>query len=217
MSKTKIHATTQYFTEIADIVDTVVALTNGFACSIIEIEATNFALLSQAEQYAKIAGYAGLLNSLSFPIQILIKSKREDISSYLKLLDGEAQKAKEQKLGTYITQYRQYIGELVRQNSILDKRFYVVISFSSLELGATHAIKSKDFITQAKASLTTKTNALLEQIARTNLKAKVLQKEELVRLFYSVFNPLQSDIDAATTSEDIQIPVVKGAQNGKTT
>ena len=81
-AKQKAHSSTQKFTEIVDIIDNVVILEGGKACMIIEVTGTNFALLSQKEQDSKIFSYASLLNSLSFPLQILIRNKRVDISSY---------------------------------------------------------------------------------------------------------------------------------------
>src|SRR6266550_3126397 len=80
MAAQKIHATTQKFTEIVDFIDNIVVLEGGAACMIIEITASNFALLSRREQDTRIFAYASLLNSLSFPIQILIRNKRIDIS-----------------------------------------------------------------------------------------------------------------------------------------
>ena len=71
MAAQKIHSTTQKFTEIVDFADDIVLLEGGNACMIIEITASNFALLSKREQDSRIVSYAGMLNSLSFPIQIL--------------------------------------------------------------------------------------------------------------------------------------------------
>src|SRR5437667_61365 len=92
---------TQKFIEIKDITDTVVVFNNNTACSVIEVTASNFALLSKQEQDAKIFSYASLLNSLSFPIQIIIKNKKVDISAYLKSLDQEIQKTQNQLLATH--------------------------------------------------------------------------------------------------------------------
>ena len=67
---------TQKFIEIEDIVDDIIILRGGGACLIIEVKATNFGLLSAEEQDVKIYSYAALLNSLSFPVQIVIRSKK---------------------------------------------------------------------------------------------------------------------------------------------
>ena len=93
----KIHASTQKFTEIVDFVDNTVIMEGGNACLIIEITASNFALLSKREQDSRIFSYASLLNSLSFPIQILIRNKRIDITSYLRELDEAIKNSKNQR------------------------------------------------------------------------------------------------------------------------
>lgn len=197
--KSKIHAgSTQKFTEVVDVVDEVVILHGGNACSVIEVQATNFTLLSVAEQEARIFAYASLLNSLSFPIQIVIRNKQIDISSYLQFLDAESKKALAlqtqtipgQAISSYINLYREYVQELVKVNTVLDKKFYLVISYSYVEGGIRAS--SKDFLPAAKASLQTKTNALIAQLSRLGLRSQVLSKESLIRLLYDVYNANQS-------------------------
>ncbi|HSX40969.1 MAG TPA: hypothetical protein VLF68_05160 [Candidatus Saccharimonadales bacterium] len=200
MKKTaqKIHSSTQKFTEVSDIIEDVVLLSGGNACLIIEVTATNFALLSKQEQDTKIYSYASLLNSLSFPIEIMIRSKRLDVSSYLKLLDGQAAQTQNQMLATQIKLYRDFVQQLVQVNTVLDKKFYISISYSSLEqgaTGATHMMGKKknttpggDFFQAAKASLHSKADSLHSQLARLNLRAKTLSQEELIKLFYELYN-----------------------------
>lgn len=192
----KVRSTTQKFTEMEDIIDNIVLFASGNACSIIEVKATNFALLSKDEQDAKIFAYAALLNSLSFQIQIFIRSKRIDISSYLKLLDQEAKNTQSQVLANRIVQYRDFVQELVRINTVLDKKFYIVIPYSYLEAGAwgvktggqKRLSRKQAQIESAKASLDLKAKSLHAQLQRLGLLAKTLQKEELIRLFYEVYN-----------------------------
>src|SRR5688572_6612812 len=123
-SAQSIHATTQKFTEIADITDHAVILDGGNACLIIEVTGSNFALLSQKEQESKIVSYASLLNSLTFPIQILIRNKRVDITSYLKELENHEQNTKNDLLATHIKLYRNFVHEMIRVNVVLSKQFY---------------------------------------------------------------------------------------------
>ena len=78
-----IKTTTQGHLDIADIKNNIVILTNGGACAIIETNAINFDLLSLPEQDAAISSFSALLNSLTFPMQITIRSKKMDISEYL--------------------------------------------------------------------------------------------------------------------------------------
>lgn len=212
----KIHASTQKFTEIQDINDNIVIFNDAKACLIIEVQATNFALLSSSEQQAKIYSYASLLNSLSFPIQILIRSKKVDITSYLKLLDLEIQKAssiqnkdskKSERLAVFIKQYKDFISQMVKVNSVLDKKFYIIIPFSFLEKGMKGILKKEDFINEAKGALHSKAESLFSQLKRLSLNAKVLEKEELIRLFYEIYN--QEGAYGTQVEENINTPIIK--------
>lgn len=195
---------TQKFIQIEDIVDNVVVLKGGYACVVLEVGATNFALLSADEQDAKILAYAQLLNSLSYSIQILVRSKRVNIASYLKLLEEERQTATNPNFARQIGLYKDFVAELVKVNTILDKKFYVIIYYSSLEQGVggvkqqTGITSSQSlFVVAAKASLRSKAENLLAQIQRLNLRAEILDKEKLVKLFYEIFN------DANIEYEDV--------------
>src|SRR4030042_5933000 len=189
-------ATTQKFIEIVAVEDDVVILSGGNASLVIEVTATNFSLLSKEEKDSKIFSYASLLNSLSFPIQIFIRSKKLDISSYLKLLDQQAQESQNKTLSSQIRLYRDFVKELIKVNTVLDKKFYISIPYSYLEKGIAAAktgtrrdSSSKDeFAEEAKASLRSKAQSLLSQLARLNLRAKTLEKEELVKLYYEIYN-----------------------------
>src|SRR3989344_8060149 len=124
MAEPKITATTQKFIEIIDIVDNVVFLTGGNAALIIDVTASNFSLSSKEEQNAKLFAYAALLNSLTFPIQIVIRNKRVDISSYIKSLELEERLTHNTLLARQIRLYRNFVAEMVRINVVLNKTFY---------------------------------------------------------------------------------------------
>ncbi len=186
---------TQKFIEIVDIVDDIIILKNGGACLVIEIEAANFGLLSAEEQDVKIYSYAALLNSLSFPIQIVIRSKKLNIVSYLDLLEKERTNSKNQLLANQIGLYKDFVAELVKVNTILDKKFFMIIPYSSLEKGLVGAkeqvgVSSSQslFLIGAKTALHSKAESLLTQIKRLNLRAEIMEKEALIKLFYELFN-----------------------------
>jgi hypothetical protein len=192
----KIHATTQKFTEIVDFVDNIVVLEGGNATMIIEITASNFALLSRREQDTRIFAYASLLNSLSFPIQILIRNKRIDITAYLKELDEIIKNTKIPVLKTYIQYYRSFVHEMVTVNVVLNKSFYIVLPYSSLEGGvggAKSAVQkglspTELFAEEAKKALASKADSLLGQLQKFAMSARVLEKEDLIKLFYDIYN-----------------------------
>lgn len=201
----KTKATTQKFIEILDIVDNVVLLTSGNACSVIEIQATNFALLSQEEQNVRVLSYSSLLNSLSFPIQIFIRSKKIDISSYLKLLDQEVEKSQNQLLRQQIKLYKDFVQELVKVNAVLDKKFYIAVPYTGLESGI--GMSRDNFFLSAKAKLATKAESLHAMLRRMNLSAKTLGKEELVKLFHEIYNGDFEQINKI--AQNIKYPFVK--------
>jgi len=210
-------APSQRFVEIVDIVDDIVILTGGNACLVIEVKATNFSLLSADEQNIKIYSYAALLNALSFSIQIVIRSKKLDISNYLKLLDSEKAEAQTEALAKQIGLYRNFVQEMVKVNTILDKKFYVVIPYSSLEKGVGGAKEAlvktssqSDFIVGAKAALSSKADAVHGQLHRLNLKSETLGKEELTKLFYDIFN--DEDI-TNQQAEHATKPITTGREN----
>lgn len=207
--KSRVADSTQKFTEVLDIAEDIVLLHGGSACLTIEVTSSNFALLSKQEQDAKLYSYAALLNSLSFPIQILIQSKRVDISSYITQLEEDAQKTSNALLKTYIQQYKDFISELVKVNSVLDKSFYIVIPYTTLEQGAKGALKPSDLLASAKGALHTKASALQSQVDRLGLRSKILDKEELIRLFYSIYN---DGLLQTQDTEDLKAPIVRTIQ-----
>jgi hypothetical protein len=207
----------QHFVEIVDIIDDVVLLAGGNACLVIEVKATNFSLLSADEQNAKVYSYASLLNAISFSIQIVIRSKKLDVSNYLKLLDDEKMKAQSEALAKQIGLYRNFVQELVKVNIILDKKFYIVIPYSSLEKGISGAKETivdsssqSNFIFGAKAALYSKADAVHAQLKRLNLKAETLSKEKLTRLFYDIFNDEGISHEQA---EHATKPITTGREN----
>lgn len=199
---------TQSFTEIEDIREHYVILKGGSGCTVVEVQSTNFALLSEEEQRVKLLSYASLLNSLSFPIQILIRSKRVDITSYIKSLETQAhqinfptiQAPQREKLSSFILKYKGFVEELTKVNTVLDKKFYIVIPYTSLEQGAKGVLKNADFFDLVKASLRVKADSLIKEIHHLSLRAKLLEQNELMALFYEFFNaqPLSKDSEQKT-------------------
>lgn len=206
-----IKASTQEHLDIYTIKNHLVYLKDGSAALVLKTTTINFNLLSEEEQDATIYAYAALLNSLSFPIQILIRSQRKNISDYLDRLDQRIQSISSQKIKESIINYRQFVKSLVKENQVLEKNFYIVIPFSTIELGLTAKSFnpfSKDpqkppfkieYITE-KASLTLypRRDHLIRQFARLGLSAKQLTTTELTNLFHHAYNP-NSDTNLITS------------------
>lgn len=188
-----IKSSTQNFVEIEGVQDDILMF-KDYSCSIVIASgAVNFALLAEEEQQAMIYSFAGLLNSLSFPVQICIISKRMDISSYLDYLDEKIKTQQDQTLNARLVAYKEFIKAVVTKNTILEKSFYFVIPFSPLELGIKGSKKSslnKEYVfARAKTSLYPKRDHLMRLLQKNGLRAKSLFEQELGELFYNLYNP----------------------------
>lgn len=201
--KVAIKGTTQDHLLIEDVVDGIVILKDGSCAMVVAISSVNFDLLSEREQSALIFAYGGILNSLNFPIEIVIRSETKDVSSYLRRLSEAQDKQTNPLLKEKIQSYRKFIEETVKKNDVLSKNFYVVVPFSILELGIKSASKmlpipgkkseglpySKEYILEkARASLEPKRDHLMRLFARLGLEVKPLTTKELIELFYKIYN-----------------------------
>lgn len=198
---TPLTSTTQSSIPIAEIADDIVLHKDGSAALIIESSSLNFSLLSEKEQQAVIAAYAALLNSLSFAIQIVIRTQRKDITSYIKNLDEGIKKVQNPKLAGVAASYRRFILESIKKKNVLGKRFFIVIPFSSLELGITKSFLSATkrnqtlpfpksyIIKKAKVVLYPRRDHLIRQAGRLGLKLRQLTTNEIIETFYTVYNP----------------------------
>lgn len=181
-------ATTQDHLPILDIKDGIIFLRDGGAVVVLKTSAVNFGLLSGEEQIAIIGSFAQMLNSLSFPIQIIIRSSRLDISAYLRLLDKALQSQTNPLLATLMAHYRQFVQSLIKDNEVLDKSFYVVVPLSYLELGL--APKEEDRLKKAENVLLPRRDQIIRQLARVGLKADQISTENLLKHFYEIYNPV---------------------------
>lgn len=194
-------SSSQDFLPIADITNDVILYKDGGAALVLESTSLNFSLLSEKEQVAVIAAYAALLNSLSFSIQIVIRTQRKDISSYMNYLSAAEAKIKNPKWARLMQGYKKFIVESIKKKNVLGKSFYFVIPFSPLELGVTKSLIStfkktgplpftKSYcIEKAKITLYPKRDHLIRQATRLGIRLRQLTTSELVSLLSAICNP----------------------------
>lgn len=219
-----IQSTTQEHLDINDIADDLILLKDGSVAMIIATSAVNFGLLSESEQDATIYAYAALLNSLTFPIQIFIRSNQKDITAYEKLLVEQESKSAKPENKDRIRKYREFIAETVRQRNVLDKKFYLIVPFSVLELGiAKSAVVvakgssrtlpfPKEYILgRAKITLEPKRDHLIHQLLRLGLKSRQLTTKELIQLLFEIYNPDSAQGQILTGPEEYETPIVQPA------
>jgi len=121
---------TQMYMRIAEIHDDVVVLKNGGIRAILKATSINFNLKSEQEQNALIAGYQAFLNTLDFPVQIVIRSKKMDIDLYIEKLRKLAETQTNPLLKQQTFEYADFIQKLVEYADIMSKEFYVVVPYN---------------------------------------------------------------------------------------
>jgi hypothetical protein len=219
MSVSTIKSSTQFHLDIEDVRDDLVVLKDGGAVLILQTTAVNFGLLSEKEQDAMIYAYGGLLNSLTFAVQIVIISSKKDISSYLKLLKNEEEKAMKPIFKEQIRLYYEFIKKIVAENEVLDKRFYVALPFSPLELGLKSAksnilgekktnLPMNYILEKAKNSLLPKRDHITRQLSRIGLKSEQLKTQQLIELFYNTYNPEAIGTHSLVDTKEYTTPIV---------
>lgn len=208
-SRAKIIESTQDHLEVKEIMDDLVLTKSGSAALVLQTSAVNFDLLSEFEQDNKIYSFAGLLNSLNFHIQIMIRTRRIDISTYIDYLKEMANRPISPGLKKQLDIYTLFIQNLIVQNDVLDKNFFIVIpynpafqlpTFNPLAKKKTSEVQEKQekmakekLVEQAKMFLYPKRDHILKQISKIGLDGHQLSNKELLAEFYTLYNPTEKD------------------------
>tara|TARA_Y100000310_G_C20328817_1_gene644262 strand:- start:25 stop:672 length:648 start_codon:yes stop_codon:yes gene_type:complete len=200
-------ATTQDFLEIEEIRSGVLVLKNRAIRGVLMVSSQNFALKSADEQEAIIFQFQNFLNSLDFSLQILIQSRRLNITGYLDYLKSLSQNQENELLKKQTIDYRMFVEQLIQGGSIMSKTFYVVVPFTLMETVNTDK-KSRNPLAKAKIAgklsdedLQRMKNQLwqrMEYVAlglrRTGLKVMPLNTEELIELLWSWHHPQEAEV-----------------------
>lgn len=195
-------STTQQHLSIADIKDDILLLKDGGGAMVMQVSAVNFGLLSGEEQIAIISSFAQMLNSLSFSIQILVRSERLNISSYVTVLNQALKRQTNPLLSQIMRGYINFIQSTIRENEVLDKSFYVVIPLYNLELGIS---PSKELLEKkVKTILMPRRDQIFRQLGRIGLSATQLTSEKLLKLFYGIYNETEEQINLVA-SEPVKL------------
>jgi hypothetical protein len=192
--------TTQQHLDIEDIRDDLLVLKNGVVSLVMETTALNFDLLSEEEQDAKIDAFAAVLNSLNFPLQIVVSTSRKDVTGYIERLEIHKNRQINAALKRQIAIYMQFIKNLTVHNEILDKRFFVVVPSIVGDITRTSVWKQMfgkpskitnlgRVLEQAKVKLYPKRDHITKQLKRMQIQARQLSSDELIRLYYSLYDP----------------------------
>jgi len=194
---------TQEFVPIKEIRDGVVVLKDGSMRAVVMASSVNFALKSAEEQQGIILQFQNFLNGLDFSLQISIQSKELDIRPYISMLEGRYKNEVGDLMKIQIREYIQFIKKFVEQTNIMTKTFFVVIPFSpkstagttssnpfSQLLGKSEVTPTKDgHFEENRTQLEQRISSISQGLSRCGIKTIQLGTEEVVELFYKIFNP----------------------------
>lgn len=194
--------TTQAQTPIAEIRNGVVILKDGSLRIIMLCSTINFELKAEEEQNAIISGYQSFLNSLEFPIQIVIQSRRMDLSKYLKKLRGQVPKAPNSLLRMHINDYINFIQSTLKIANIMDKKFFIIIPYElplakkpgfiqDLQQATSKEVPTVNLTNfdKYKKELIQRAQVIASGVSGLGLRAIQLNTQEIVELLYSTYNP----------------------------
>lgn len=168
---------------IKEVSDDILVLDKNNYRAILEVSSLNFELKSDNEQDIIIDNYSYFLNSLSWPIQILIRTRQLDLDKYLNDL---ARQLSKEKTTVYIKQFKNYahfIRSLVRDNRILSRRFFLIIPYST---------EAKTEPALIKKQLELRADIVAKGLMRLNMQTKRLSTLEILDLFYSFYSPIEA-------------------------
>ncbi|KKR13855.1 MAG: hypothetical protein UT40_C0009G0020 [Candidatus Woesebacteria bacterium GW2011_GWA1_39_21b] len=195
---------TQDFIPIKEIRDSIVILKDGSIRTILLVSSTNFSLKSEDERKAILLQYQNFLNSLDFPIQIFVQSRRLDIRPYLQTLDEALRTQTNELLKVQTREYIEFIKTFAEDYNVMQKSFFVSIPYhppivSGREgfLTGIFGKKSQTTIDQdfseSRSQLEQKVAVVEQGLRRLGLQTVPLGTEELIELFFKLFNPEEGD------------------------
>lgn len=198
----------QRYLPIAEIRNDTVILKNGGLRAILRIEATNFNLKSETEQEAIIAGYGAFLNTLSFPIQIIVRSTHINIDTFLAHLQSKQEQQKNQLLQEQTALHITFIRRLLEVADIMQKSFYLVLPLDRNvrrktllekclewlhpEDSAVKAAHRNREFNEGARMLNDRIELAQAGLNSLGLHSRRLKTRELIQLYYEIYNPQTS-------------------------
>ncbi len=219
-AQSKEEESTQKFLNIQGIRDGVIILKSKALRSIVMCSSINFSLMSEDEQKGKIFAYQDFLNSLNFPVEIVIQSRKLNISRYLEKVKEAERMQENELLRMQTAEYHEFIKSLVELSNITSNHYYMVVPYSPAGIEATRSImdKIKGLISPAKEvkkdiegfkkqkeELSLRINTVVNGLSGVGIQAAPLNTQEVVELFYSWYNPGESTTQILGELEKLKV------------
>jgi len=211
---------TQSFVPIAEIRNNTIVLNDGSLRQILRVTPISIELRSQKEQDATIYQFANFLNSLKFPIQVSIQSRRIDLGQYIGRLESLIAEEKNELLQLQIQEYVNFIQRLSEEVNIMDRSFYVVVPHAKTVTETTltqrnwidkllgnkktkQTIYTLQEFGDLRNQLEEKVQVVVSRLGSLGIQAKILTTEELIELFYNTYNPEESTTERLGESTEL--------------
>ena len=197
---------TQEFIPIQEVRDGVVILKNGGMRSVVLATSLNFALKSNEEQGAILIEFQNFLNSLDFSIQIFAQSKKLDIRPYLALLEDRYKEQLTDLMKIQVREYIEFVRVFVENTNIMSKSFFVIVPYDPPILStsknplsnmlpgnkgttAAKTVSADASFAEYRSQLEQRVAVVEQGLVSCGIKTAELGTEEVVELFYKIFNP----------------------------
>ena len=196
---------TQDFLEFEQIREGVMILKNKALRAVVMVSSLSFALKSEEEQNAILYQFQSFLNSLDFSTQILVHSRRLNVTGYLEKLNELEKKEENDLLKMQIAEYREFISSIMSGGRIMQKNFYIIVPFARAEAGGMEAVKTLKFSTKkeialtkeefqrAKSQLWQRVEFVVLGLRRCDLQAIPLNSHEIIELLWSFYHPQEAE------------------------
>lgn len=196
-------AATQNFVPVRDIRDGVVIMKNGQMAMVLLATSINFALKSSDEQRAILRQFQAFLNTLDFSLQFYVQSRRLNIQPYLEVLQSRESAQDNDLMKIQLREYIEFVRSFASEVDIMTKNFFIVIPYtpSGIDLteglsgGISKILKRKqeamtvNKFEEEKTQLDQRVSVVEQGMARLGIRTVPLGNEELVELYYHIFNP----------------------------
>lgn len=219
MSHNQKPASTQKYLQISGIEQDLIILSSGGIRQVIRAYPINFDLKSEQEQNAIIYGYQTFLNSLQFPIQIVVRSKKLDLERYLVKLESQTKNITNNLLQIQAQDYIGFVRRLIQIANIMSKQFLVVVGYdnpvkSGGVLSNLLATRGQIQLNEArlktfKQELGNRTGAVMAGLNSVGVRSEILNTQQLIELFYNIYNPEESMTERLAPVEELEAEVVQ--------
>lgn len=193
---------TQRFIPLSEVHNDTVIMRDGSLRAVLLVSSVNFFLKSDDEQQAIINGYQQFLNTIDFPFQIIIQSRKFDASKYLTKLQSLESVQMNELLKLQMADYRQFVGELIDISQIMDKKFFVVVPYDPASdarrgffqqlnalffAGGEIKLKREQFL-KRKHFLDLRVQSVVSGLKSMDLATMRLDTQSIIELLYNTYN-----------------------------